>query len=300
MANQEVLAVDLGQSGSRIKQGALVITSDRGKLVGESPLASLRAIFESTQKLSADVVSLSCTGFNGVVTNPESFAALCAEYFGASKVAVIDDGLAGYVGALNGRNGVVLSIGGGVVAVGGNNGKFAHRDGLGSTFGDEGGGFWLGKNAITKVLGIRQGRGDDQEMLDYFADECAAFDALEVKNAAEASTLAIRTAKKVLDAADAGVSTATAIVDEGAFLLAQTVIATWYGCGGTKAESPEIVIQGGAARNATYATKIALEINAKLPNAVIAQSGGDNLDGATWIANNLRHDAPPLLLWAGL
>ena len=300
MANQEVLAVDLGQSGSRIKQGALVITSDRGKLVGESPLASLRAIFESTQKLSADVVSLSCTGFNGVVTNPESFAALCAEYFGASKVAVIDDGLAGYVGALNGRNGVVLSIGGGVVAVGGNNGKFAHRDGLGSTFGDEGGGFWLGKNAITKVLGIRQGRGDDQEMLDYFADECAAFDALEVKNAAEASTLAIRTAKKVLDAADAGVSTATAIVDEGAYLLAQTVVATWYGCGGTKADSPEIVIQGGAARNATYATKIALEINAKLPNAVIAQSGGDNLDGATWIANNLRHDAPPLLLWAGL
>jgi len=300
MANQEVLAVDLGQSGSRIKQGALVITSDRGKLVGESPLASLRAIFESTQKLSADVVSLSCTGFNGVVTNPESFGALCAEYFGATKVAVIDDGLAGYVGALNGRNGVVLSIGGGVVAVGGNNGKFAHRDGLGSTFGDEGGGFWLGKNAITKVLGIRQGRGDDQEMLDYFADECAAFDALEVKNAADASTLAIRTAKKVLDAADAGVSTATAIVDEGAFLLAQTVIATWYGCGGTKADSPEIVIQGGAARNATYATKIALEINAKLPNAVIAQSGGDNLDGATWIANNLRHDAPPLLLWAGL
>ena len=300
MANQEVLAVDLGQSGSRIKQGALVITSDRGKLVGESPLASLRAIFESTQKLSADVVSLSCTGFNGVVTNPESFAALCAEYFGATKVAVIDDGLAGYVGALNGRNGVVLSIGGGVVAVGGNNGKFAHRDGLGSTFGDEGGGFWLGKNAITKVLGIRQGRGDDQEMLDYFADECAAVDALEVKNAAEASTLAIRTAKKVLDAADAGVSTATAIVDEGAYLLAQTAVSAWYGCSGTKVDSPEIVIQGGAARNATYATKIALEINAKLPNAVIAQSGGDNLDGATWIANNLRHDAPPLLLWAGL
>jgi N-acetylglucosamine kinase-like BadF-type ATPase len=300
MANQEVLAVDLGQSGSRIKQGALVITSDRGKLVGESPLASLRAIFESTQKLSADFVSLSCTGFNGVVTNPESFAALCAEYFGATKVAVIDDGLAGYVGALNGRNGVVLSIGGGVVAVGGNNGKFAHRDGLGSTFGDEGGGFWLGKNAITKVLGIRQGRGDDQEMLDYFAAECAAFDALEVKNNAEAATLAIRTAKKVLDAADAGVSTATAIVDEGAYLLAQTAVSAWYGCGGTKADSPEIVIQGGPARNASYSTKIAMEINAKLPNAVVVQSSGDNLDGATWIANNLRHDAPPLLLWAGL
>ena len=300
MANEEVLAVDLGQSGCRIKQGDLLITSDRGKLVGEAPLASFKAIFESIEKLTADVVSLSCTGFNGVVQNPQSFGELCAQYFGATKVAVIDDGFAGFVGALNGRNGVVLSIGGGVVSVGGNEGKFAHRDGLGSTFGDEGGGFWLGKLAITKALGIRQGRGDDQEMLDYFAAECAAFDALEVKNNAEAATLAIRTAKKVLDAADAGVSTATAIVDEGAYLLAQTVVATWYGCGGTKADSPEIVIQGGPARNATYATKIALEINAKLPNAVIVKSAGDNLDGATWIANNLRQDAPPLLLWAGL
>jgi len=300
MANTDVLAVDLGQSGSRIKQGERLISSDRGKLVGENPLASLRAIFESTEKLHADVVSLSCTGFNGVVPNADSYRTLCAEFFGTTKVAVIDDGLAGYVGALNGRSGVVLSIGGGVVAVGGNHGKFAHRDGLGSTFGDEGGGFWLGKNAITKVLGIRQGRGDDQEMLNYFAAECEAFDSLHDKSAADASTLAIRTAKKVLEAADAGVSTATAIVDEGAFLLAQTVVATWYGCGGTKSDSPEIVIQGGVARNATYATKIAMEINYKLPNAVIAQSAGDNLDGATWIANNLRQDAPPLLLWAGL
>lgn len=300
MANELVLAVDLGQSGSRIKQGDLLISSDRGKLVGESPLESLKIIFQSIQKFSADVVSLSCTGFNGVVTNPESFKKLCAEFFGASKVAVIDDGLAGYIGALNGRKGVTLSIGGGVVSVGGNDGKFAHRDGLGSTFGDEGGGFWLGKNAITKAVGIRQGRGDDQEMMEYFAEECAAFDALEVKNAAEASTLAIRTAKKVLEAADAGVSTATAIVDEGAFLLAQTVVATWYGCGGNKSDSPEIVIQGGLARNETYKTKIALEINSKLPNAVVVQSSGDNLDGATWIANNLRQDAPPLLLWAGL
>ena len=296
----EVLAIDLGQSGTRFKQGSLEISSERGKVAGENPLPALNAVFQQTQRFEAEVVALSCTGFYGVVSEPEKYLELCKEYFGAQRVAVIDDGLAGYFGALNGRNGVVLSVGGGVVAIGGMNGKFAHRDGLGSTFGDEGGGFWLGKNAITKVIGIRQGRGDDQEMLEYFADECAAFDALEVKNAAEASTLAIRTAKKVLEAADAGVSTATAIADEGAFLLAQTVVATWFGCGGTKADSPEIVIQGGVARNATYTAKITMEIHNKLPNAVVVKSAGDNLDGATWIANNLRHDAPPLLLWSGL
>ena len=300
MTASNILAVDLGQSGSRFKQGDLIVTSARGKVAGENPLPALHAVFESTQKFEADVVALSCTGFYGVVSEPQKYLQLCNEFFGAKEVAVIDDGLAGFFGALNGRNGVVLSVGGGVVSIGGLNGNFAHRDGLGNTFGDEGGGFWLGKLAITKALALRQGRGDDPEMVDYFADEIAQYFALEIRNSVDAVNLATRTAKKVLDAADAGISTATAIVDEGAFLLAQTVVATWYGCGGTKADSPEIVIQGGPARNATYSTKIALEIHAKLPNAVIAKSSGDNLDGATWIANNMRQDAPPLLLWAAL
>jgi N-acetylglucosamine kinase-like BadF-type ATPase len=269
-------------------------------LAGENTLPALRAVFESSQKFSADIVALSCTGFYGVVSEPEKYLQLCQEFFGATEVAVIDDGLAGFVGALNGRNGVVLSVGGGVVAIGGLNGHYAHRDGLGNTFGDEGSGFWLGKLAITKALALRQGRGDDPEMVDYFADEIAQYFSLEIRNSVDAVNLATRTAKKVLDAADAGISTATAIVDEGAFLLAQSVVAAWYGCGGTKADSPEIVIQGGPARNTTYSTKIALEVNAKLPHAVVVESSGDNLDGATWIANNMRQDAPPLLLWAAL
>jgi N-acetylglucosamine kinase-like BadF-type ATPase len=298
MSSTEVIAVDLGQSGCRIRQGEKMVTTERGKLVGESPVDSLHAVFSENRGFKGKIVALSLTGLNGTVSNVSEYASLCRDFFDSEKVAVIDDGFAGFVGALNGRNGVVLSIGGGVVSVGGRDGNFAHRDGLGSTFGDEGGGFWLGKNAITKALGIRQGRGDDQEMLDYFLKECLACDALAVKNNTEAATLAIRTAKKVLDAADAGVSTATAIVDEGAYLLAQTVVATWYGCGGSKTDSPEIVIQGGPARNASYSTKIALEINAKLPNAVIVQSVGDNLDGATWIAQHMPNDAPPLMMWA--
>jgi N-acetylglucosamine kinase-like BadF-type ATPase len=298
MSNKEVLAVDLGQSGTRFKQGDLLITSERGKVAGENPLPALRAVFETTQQFSADVVALSCTGFYGVVSEPQKYLELCKQFFGSTEVAVIDDGLAGYVGAMNGRDGVVLSIGGGVVSIGGLNGTYSHRDGLGNTFGDEGGGFWLGKLVITKALACRQGRGDDPELVDYFADEINAYFALEIRNSVDAVNLATKTAKKVLDAADAGVSTATAIVDEGAFLLAQTVVATWYGCGGSKGDSPEIVIQGGPARNASYSTKIALEINAKLPNAVIVQSAGDNLDGATWIAQNMPEDAPPLLMWA--
>ncbi|MSO43138.1 MAG: hypothetical protein EXQ76_02770 [Candidatus Planktophila sp.] len=292
-----LLIVDLGQSGTRIRMGDIAINSTRGKLAGELPLGALRAVFESTKKLSADVVSLSCTGFSGTVTDPAAFFALCNEFFAARKVAVIDDGLAGFIGALQGSNGVVLSIGGGVVSVGGRDGVFAHRDGLGSTFGDEGGGFWLGKLGVTKALAVRQGRDSDAKLLKAFQSNLSAYDALESKNGAEAATLAIRSARTLLDAADAGVTSAIKIRDEGAYLLAQTVIATWLGAGGSSKEAPEIAIHGGPSGNSSYVKAIQGFIALALPNTHFVSARGDNLDGATWIAENMAADAPPLLRW---
>jgi N-acetylglucosamine kinase-like BadF-type ATPase len=293
------LIVDLGQSGCRIRQGDNAVNSDRGKLAGEHPLQALQAIFQETKKINAQTVALSCTGFGGVVTDPEPFLALCHQFFGAKKVAVIDDGLAGFVGALGGSNGVVLSIGGGVVSVAGNNSHFAHRDGLGSTFGDEGGGFWLGKLGLTRALGVRQGRGDDSILLDTFKDQVIAYDALDIKNAADAATLAISSAKNLLEAADAGSPTAIAIRDEGATLLAQTVIATWLGAGGSVNDAPEVAIQGGPSSNLAYVQGIQNNISHVLKNAKFVAARGDNLDGALWIANNVTNDAAPLLRWAG-
>ena len=292
------LVLDLGQSGSRARIDGKQIDSDRGKLNGESVVDSLRAIFLNLPKGQIDIAALACTGFNGVVSDPQPFLELCNELFGAKKVAVIDDGLAGFVGALGGSNGVVLSIGGGVVSVGGNNSHFAHRDGLGSTFGDEGGGFWLGKLGLTRALGIRQGRGDDQVLLSAFKDQVSAFDALKVKNAAEASTLAITSAKNLLEAADAGSSTAIAIRNEGAELLAQTVIATWLGAGGSLDDALEIAIQGGPSKNPAYVSAIQSNISRSLQHAKFVTARGDNLDGALWIANNMLSDADPLLRWA--
>jgi len=294
-----MLVIDLGQSGSRIRFQGKEIQSIRGKLNGENVVDSLRAIFCDLDPIQADVVALSSTGFNGVISAPEPFGFLCQEFFGAKKVAVIDDGLAGFIGALRGAHGVALTIGGGVVSVGGRDGVFAHRDGLGGTFGDEGGGFWLGKLGITKALGIRQGRGDDFKLLGLLKESVEAFDALEVKNAGnEAATLAINSAQQVLEAADAGSPVAIEIREEGARLLAQTVIATWLGAGGSKNEVPEIAIKGGPAKNSSYVNSIQKHIVKTLPNVLFIAARGDNLDGATWIAENMLEDSLPLLRWA--
>ena len=293
-----MLVVDLGQSGSRARIDGQQIDSDRGKLNGEAVIDSLRAVFQNLPKSQVEIAALACTGFNGIVTDPKPFLSLCNEFFGAKKVAVIDDGLAGFVGALSGSNGVVLSIGGGVVSVGGNNSHFSHRDGLGSTFGDEGGGFWLGKLGLTRALGIRQGRGDDQILADVFKDQVLAYDALAIKNASDAASLAIASAKYLLAAADAGSPTALSIRNEGAALLAQTVIATWLGAGGSKDDAPEIAIQGGPSQNSVYVSAIQSNISRSLPKAKFVSARGDNLDGAIWIANNMPNDAAPLLRWA--
>ncbi|MBU6314136.1 MAG: hypothetical protein KJS70_03805 [Actinomycetales bacterium] len=292
------LIVDLGQSGSRVRIDGKQIDSNRGKLNGESVIDSLRAIFQQLPKTHLDIAALACTGFNGDVSDPQPFLRLCNEFFGTTKVALIDDGLAGFVGALGGSNGVVLSIGGGVVSVGGKNSHFAHRDGLGSTFGDEGGGFWLGKLGLTRALGVRQGRGNDQVLLNAFKEQVAAFDALKVKNASDASTLAIKSAQVLLAAADAGSPTAIAIRNEGAALLAQTVIATWLGAGGSLEDSPEIAIQGGPSKNSAYVSAIQSNISHSLTEAKFVSARGDNLDGALWIAHHMPHDAEPLLRWA--
>ena len=292
------LIVDLGQSGSRVRINGQQIESNRGKLNGEAVIDSLHAIFQSLPKSKLDVAALACTGFNGIISDPQPFYELCNEFFGATKVAVIDDGLAGFVGALGGSQGVVLSIGGGVVSVGGKDGKFAHRDGLGSTFGDEGGGFWLGKAGLTRALGIRQGRGDDQILLNAFKDQVLAFDELEVKNAAESSTLAITSAKNLFNAAQAGSPTAISIRNEGALLLAQTIIATWLGTGGTADDAPEIAIQGGPSKNSDYVQGIQAAVLKAIPQAKFISARGDNLVGAVWIAENMPNDAAPLLRWA--
>ena len=130
----KIIAVDLGQSGARIRYEGQEFKSNRAKLAGENPVDSLRAIFSELPKIQCDIATLSLTGLNGIVSKENDYAALCHEFFGVEMTAVIDDGLAGYIGTLSGRSGVTILIGSGVVSVGGKNGKYSHKDGLGSIF----------------------------------------------------------------------------------------------------------------------------------------------------------------------
>ena len=297
-----VLAVDLGQSGARLRWATGEHLSQRAKQARESPLDVLHDIFTEVkssngQNLRDDVVALSLTGIYGDVPDPEPYGRLASKFFGATQVAVIDDGLAGYVGALGSEDGVVLSIGSGVVAVGGRRGKFAHADGLGHIFGDDGGGFWLGKHALKRALATRQGRESDSILLEYLSDVIIQYDDLVSKTGADAQALCISTAKTVLEAADDNISSAVAMRDRGAEQLAKTVAAAWTKAGGLLNESLSLALLGGISRNRSYEESIRRKVSSVLPQARLALTKGNHLDGAIAITTSMTSDLLPLLRW---
>ena len=294
--NQQLLALDVGQSGSRISINGELKSIQRAMHAGEPVENTVAAILENL-RVDAPKVALSLTGLYGDVGDVSRFNEACQKYSNTREVVVIDDGLANLAGSLQGQSGVSLTLGGGVVAVGGNNGAFSHSDGLSSFFGDEGGGFWLGSRGLTRALATRDERDSEFELMTFFENEIKEYDELKSKNSPEANLLAIKTAEKLLIAADNQIPIAVKIRNEGAALLAKTVVSAWRKIG-TENSSFLVTISGGLSRNKNYQHGIIEEINKLEPKANLIEPKGDNLAGAIWLFENNKEDVRPMLGWA--
>lgn len=294
--NQQLLALDVGQSGSRISINGELKSIQRAMHAGEPVENTVAAILENL-RVDAPKVALSLTGLYGDVGDVSRFNEVCQKYSNTREVVVIDDGLANLAGSLQGQSGVALTLGGGVVAVGGNNGAFSHSDGLSSFFGDEGGGFWLGSRGLTRALATRDERDSEFELMTFFENEIKEYDELKSKNSPEANLLAIKTAEKLLIAADNQIPIALKIRNEGAALLAKTVVSAWRKIG-TENSSFLVTISGGLSRNKNYQHGIIEEINKLEPKANLIEPKGDNLAGAIWLFENIKEDVRPMLGWA--
>ena len=294
--NQQLLALDVGQSGSRISINGELKSIQRAMHAGEPVENTVAAILENL-RIDAPKVALSLTGLYGDVGDVSRFKEVCHKYSNTKEVVVIDDGLANLAGSLQGQSGVSLTLGGGVVAVGGNNGAFSHSDGLSSFFGDEGGGFWLGSRGLTRALATRDERDTEFDLMSFFENEIKEYDALKSKNSPEANLLAIKSAEKLLIAADNQIPIAVKIRNEGAALLAKTVVSAWRKIG-TENSNFLVTISGGLSKNENYQRRIIEEINQLEPLARLIEPRGDNLAGAIWLFENIKEDVRPMLAWA--
>ena len=290
------LVVDLGQSGARIKIGDQITALNIPKTAAFTVLETLERIFKEVPRQDFETVYLSLTGLYGIVTEEQAIGELCNKFFNAKHVAVLDDGIAAFVGALGNQNGVVLALGGGVVAISSNAGKFGHADGKGAIFGDLGGGFWVGQTAMRRAIATIDGRDNATDLVELLQEELKAHEKLESKNGVEAATLCINATKTVTAGAEAGVASALEILNTGADYLAKTVLGVWRKVSSNDSDIPVVCIMGGPTRNQTYVDLIKRSINSHLEcNFTTAKS--DHLVGAPLTAQLYPAGVDPLFKW---
>ncbi len=290
------LVVDLGQSGARIKIGDQITSLDIAKTSALTVLETLELIFQEVPKQDFETVYLSLTGLYGAVTEEQAIGELCSKFFNAKHVAVLDDGIAAFVGALGDQSGVVLTIGGGVVAISSHAGKFGHADGKGLIFGDLGGGFWVGQTAMRRAIATLDGRDNATDLVELLQSELKAQEKLVIKNGVDAATLCINAAKTVIVGAEAGVISAIEILTTGADYLGKTVVGVWQKVSQDKSNVPTVCIMGGPTRNQAYVDLIKSSINSHLEcNFTNAKS--DHLVGAPLTAEMYPAGVDPLFKW---
>jgi N-acetylglucosamine kinase-like BadF-type ATPase len=115
-----------------------------------------------------------CLGFSG---GPADKEAILQEILPSDRTMVTHDALIALSGANCGEPGLITVAGTGSIAFGRNaSGKTARAGGWGYVFGDEGGGFYIVRQAVRAALRFEEGWGDATSLRRMFLDAAAASD----------------------------------------------------------------------------------------------------------------------------
>src|SRR5271166_3055499 len=165
-----ILAVDLGKTSCRA-----TAHGRRAESAGAPGLAApggLRAAEAAILAVARELgpVDEVIVGAAGALVAPDAARALGVALLASlrvKRVAVTSDAVIAHAGALDGKPGVVLIAGTGVVALSiGADGALRTADGWGPWLGDEGGGAWIGAAGLRAALRAHDGRGPSTTLLD--------------------------------------------------------------------------------------------------------------------------------------
>lgn len=142
--------------------GAPGLAAPGGVRAAEASILAVAGQFGPIEELTV--------GAAGALTNPAAARALgeaLLRSLGLQRVAVTSDSVIAHAGALDGKPGVVLIVGTGVVALSIDaDGTLRTADGWGTWLGDEGGGAWIGTAGLRAALRAFDGRGPATGLVD--------------------------------------------------------------------------------------------------------------------------------------
>ncbi len=179
-ARGTVVGVDAGGTGSRavvVRDGAVVERRDLGPLnliLHADAIDRLAALLAAT---GATAAGLGLAGLRSAADAERVAAELTART--GARIAVGDDTDAALAGAFRGAPGVVVIAGTGSGAAGRDAaGRVARVGGHGFLLGDEGSGYWIGREAVRAALRAHDGTGPPTALVEVvraaFGDLAAA------------------------------------------------------------------------------------------------------------------------------
>jgi glucosamine kinase len=254
-----VLAIDLGKTTCRAAlwtsegeepalaegPGAPGLAATAGVDAAETAISQVyRRIVQSSQRPKVGAV---CVGAAGSLAAPISCRALAGRLsalFPTGAIAVCSDAVIAHAGALDGRPGLVLTLGTGAAAVGVDSGGLVQVDGWGPLLGDAGSGGWIGIAGLRAALRAADGRGPDTALEAAAADQFGELSFLPAILAADgnAARTAARFAPAVARLALEGDKISQQILHDAATELAGSAIAA-----ASRLTSPvtELALTGG-------------------------------------------------------
>jgi N-acetylmuramic acid 6-phosphate etherase len=169
-----ILSIDVGKTSCRAAMGGRRVegAGAPGLAAPGGVRAAEVAILALASQLTGQFGSATelIVGAAGALTAPRAARALgeaLLTSLRAERVAVTSDAVTAHAGALDGKPGVVLIAGTGVVALAiAANGALRTADGWGPWLGDEGGGAWIGTAGLRAALRALDGRGPSTALID--------------------------------------------------------------------------------------------------------------------------------------
>ena len=183
----QVLGIDAGGTKT-----VCLLADERGRILseGRGPGANLHAAGErAVERVLRDVMAMAagdraitpdaiCLGLAGVDRDDEvrTVQGIMRGIGHDSRVLIVNDALVALVAGAQDAPGIVIIAGTGSIVYGRNAGGDAARaGGWGHIIGDEGSGYWIGREALASVVRAADGRGPETrltgEILEHFAIE---------------------------------------------------------------------------------------------------------------------------------
>lgn len=303
-----LMGVDLGKTGGRARLMAAGVPTPVVECPGACGLADAGGVAKASsvvRTLVQDALTAAglgdrpvdglVVGAAGAEAHPRAAEelALALRDELRTPVAVASDSVTAHAGALGGRPGVVLAMGTGAVAVAvGNDGEFRQLDGWGYWLGDDGGGSWIGRQALRAALLAMEGRGSETALSASaelrFGPLTGLPSALASEGQVAASTASF--VPDVVRCAGEGDAVAQEVLADAARLLADTAAAAAAAVG-----AGTVTAVGGLTR----VDSLMALWRARLPDELaVVPALGSPLDGAVLLAQrtDLPHESRVLRL----